>query len=878
MRSTGSSADPPRQGADRRARRPPAGRSPRAISSASATPPAPPSACEPWPAPRASSPRAPTAAGPAGAQCAEPASGRRSRPSSCARGWPPRSCSRSSPASASCPEPSRPRSPTRSKPSSGRRCRSGAAPPRAGCGSSSPTAPARREPGSCSSPRLRTASSRAPRRPTRCSPTSAAPRSATATCAAPTRPTRSATSSTPASRARPSACSSAGGAATRTAPRGRARRSSTRSATCSPPTATVRDRLRRVRGLERAVLEADEAPSPAALARSLARAGWHADRRSCCERLGVEGDDAAGALAAVAGLADPDALPGPLRSPRCSRSCGRDACSARLARGVGRLLVPLVRRPRAVAPAARARAASRSGTAADRARGARAPLPRPARRRPIPRPGDVGRWRNALGELLDEVGPAARAEPNRRTPRGARARARVTGRALPRARGRRARPSSARPASCSSSASDRRRDEGRSRGALDARRARAPRPDRPHRRRRRTGAAPSSATTRPARRSPARTKLAERGQAPAPALHAGRCASCSGIEPVGGLYHPLGAPTDERKPRGHRRRRTIDGSEALELVAHRPPRREELEEALERAEATAVEAAAGMRAGRDRAATRSTASARATAPSSRSAGSSARSAPSTRRPRTAASGVSTDGQLHRSPTVEPEAGAVEVPVASPRPEPTPEQRGGDRRARPRRLPRGRRRHRQDPRARRALLRRASPTTGSRPTGILAFTFTERAAAELRPRIRARARAPLARRSRARRRRLATELLGARAGHRARLDHDDPRLLPPAARRPPGRRRARPALPGPRREPRRRGLRDRAFDAALDELLAAGDGRGRRAPPPPTSRGGCAMTIAAPRAAAQPGDGRAPSCRRVGDPVRARKRRARSPSS
>ena len=66
--------------------------------------------------------------------------------------------------------------------------------------------------------------------------------------------------------------------------------------------------------------------------------------------------------------------------------------------------------------------------------------------------------------------------------------------------------------------------------------------------------------------------------------------------------------------------------------------------------------------------------------------------------------------------------------------PTPEQRARDRDARPRRLLRGRRRHRQDARARGPLLR-ALLEDGAEIDEILAFTFTERAAAELRQRIR-----------------------------------------------------------------------------------------------------------------------------------------------
>ena len=80
--------------------------------------------------------------------------------------------------------------------------------------------------------------------------------------------------------------------------------------------------------------------------------------------------------------------------------------------------------------------------------------------------------------------------------------------------------------------------------------------------------------------------------------------------------------------------------------------------------------------------------------------------------------------------------------------------------------------------------------GVSPDAVLAFTFTDKAAAELRQRIRAELAAAGRGRLRA----------GPRAARRdrRRLGDDDPRLLQPAARRPPGRGRDRPPLPGARR--------------------------------------------------------------------------------
>ena len=115
--------------------------------------------------------------------------------------------------------------------------------------------------------------------------------------------------------------------------------------------------------------------------------------------------------------------------------------------------------------------------------------------------------------------------------------------------------------------------------------------------------------------------------------------------------------------------------------------------------------------------------------------------------------------------------------------------------------------------------------GRRPRRDPRLHLHRAAAAELRQRIRA----ELSRRARKR----ASEGDGERAARlasspatAARLDHDHPRLLQPAARGPPGRPRDRPPLPRARRAgggP----ARQRAFDEALEELLGEGD-RARRA--------------------------------------------------
>ena len=148
---------------------------------------------------------------------------------------------------------------------------------------------------------------------------------------------------------------------------------------------------------------------------------------------------------------------------------------------------------------------------------------------------------------------------------------------------------------------------------------------------------------------------------------------------------------------------------------------------------------------------------------------------------------------------------------------TPEQRSGGRA--PRRLPAraGGRRHRQDDGAGRALRGGGGRGRSGRSTSVLAITFTEKAAAEMKS---ARAAAlPRARPPRGRARR------------RERLGLDDPRLLRAHAPRPRAERRHRPRLPGARRArgasaspPTRSTARSRTFMGEGDpdrlELVAA----------------------------------------------------------
>ena len=362
----------------------------------------------------------------------------------------------------------------------------------------------------------------------------------------------------------------------------------------------VRDRLLRVRGPERAVLEADEATTPRLLARSLARAGWHADRPQLLERLGVKGDDAAGALAPFAGLADPDALPGPLRSPRVLEEMGaRRVFSANSLEGwvtcSYKWFVDHELSPQQLDPAADPLwlggvvHAALERLYAD-----------PPGDDSIPRPGDVGRWRNRFGELLDEFGSVGAGEPNRAR-RAALERARIQVESFLQREA--DTETEFRPArellELGFGNLEHGPDEApEPRAALELGelelRGRIDRID--------LAADGRSAVVRDYKTGKSvagANKFDDRGtlQIQLYMLVARRVL---GLDPVAGLYHPLGAAApDKRKPRGI----AVANDPRLEPLGLvrtdvKPP--EELDEALERAEAIAVEAATGMRAGRVR--------------------------------------------------------------------------------------------------------------------------------------------------------------------------------------------------------------------------------------------------------------------------------------
>ena len=354
----------------------------------------------------------------------------------------------------------------------------------------------------------------------------------------------------------------------------------------------------RKRGPERAVPTVSEATT-----RARARPGAGA------RRLGVRAP--AGARGA---RGPPGTRP---RSRRCSRGLpnprppagaaelARGARRARrargvprqLARGLGHVLVQVVRRARAQPAAPRAdrrSAVARRRSSTTRSSGSTAS---PRERTRSRGPGTSTRWQRRFGELLERGGGSAgRAAQPRRGARRSRA---------PGPRSRPSSPPRPRPRPSSARARDllelalralrrgRRRARPRTRRFALGEVTLRGRIDRIDVDRRRPGA--SSATTRPARTVPPRTKFAKRGQAPDPALHARRRA------------HPR--PRPRRRPlpparRGRRaqaaragRARGRRASRASGSSAPTGSTPRSFERALDEAEALAASAAREMRAG-----------------------------------------------------------------------------------------------------------------------------------------------------------------------------------------------------------------------------------------------------------------------------------------
>jgi ATP-dependent helicase/DNAse subunit B len=364
------------------------------------------------------------------------------------------------------------------------------------------------------------------------------------------------------------------------------------------PDGELPSRVLRVRGPVRSVIDAVDASTPRVLARALARSGWAADRAAALTDLGVGDADAAATLAPFGPLPNPDALPGPLATPRVLDEFeARRVFSANSLEGwvtcsykwfVEHELSPQRLDPTAdplwiggvVHGALERLYADPPGAEA------------------LPRQDDVGRWRDRFDELVDEFAASFGGLTRPRRAALERAKAQVGAfrgaEAEEQSEFRPARellelgfgdldhePEDAAPTRAALALGDvelrgriDRIDlaaDGRSAIVHDYK----------------TGKAVASAD-----------KFAERGtlQIQLYMLVAQRVL---GLDPVGGLYHPLGA-TDPRDRRARGLVLQDDRLDALDLVRTDRKPAEELEELLANAEAVAIETATAMRAGRIR--------------------------------------------------------------------------------------------------------------------------------------------------------------------------------------------------------------------------------------------------------------------------------------
>ena len=503
-----------------------------------------------------------------------------------------------------------------------------------------------------------------------------------------------------------------------------------------------------------------EAPSEDELARALAAHGPSADAAALLAAVGVGGELAAPARAPPRRRPPRRGRrprPGPADQPGGARLAGR---GRRLRRhhpgGVRPLLLPLVRQPRARPAAAGAAARPARPGRAD-ARGPRPPLQGAARRRRPPPPGLARRLDRAAGASCSpRSSPSASSATTRPSGRCGAGSSGCSNASSPR------RPS-ARPAASSPGCSRPRFGERRGQRAAGprARRLGAARGDRPGRPRARRPRRRRSTTSSPAR-SPPREKFEERAKLQLP-LYLLAVAEHWGGTPVGGLYHALRG-TSTRRPRG-----VVAAESAGDLAGYDLYSRDVVHER------GAGRAAGGRRGGGRRRSSPACAPARSAATPARAracaattsappSASSRRSAAATARPPTR--------RTRSGGAVSEAAGARATPTPAPARQPTPEQaaaigaRGGD------------------------VLLEAGAGTGKTgvmvdrycrlvcdervsPDAILAFTFTDKAAAELRAADPRRARAP---------RRGAAERRAPRAARllRRRLGDDDPRLLQPAS--------------------------------------------------------------------------------------------------
>jgi ATP-dependent helicase/DNAse subunit B len=352
-------------------------------------------------------------------------------------------------------------------------------------------------------------------------------------------------------------------------------------------------RLLRARGPERSVPAPDEATTDRTLARALAIGGWSVDRPAVLERIGA-GDRSSAVEELFAGLPDPNALPGPLTSPAVlDQLAAREVFSAGSLEGwvtcPYKWFVEHELQPQRLEPEAdplwlgslvhdALEALYRDPPGADS----------------IPRPADLERWRERFAELLDRAA-TARSGPINYARRAALQRARAQVDAFLAAEAETETEFRPRPDLLEVAFGpfdDGENDDAHGALALGdvSLRGRIDRIDvdpagRAVVRDYKTGKSVSKAgdfTTRGTLQIQLYMRAAER---------------VLGLDPVAGLYHPLGAVgAEKRKPRG------LVAHEAEELkglgIVGRDRREaEEFEAALDEAERTAVQAAGEMRSG-----------------------------------------------------------------------------------------------------------------------------------------------------------------------------------------------------------------------------------------------------------------------------------------
>jgi RecB family exonuclease len=355
------------------------------------------------------------------------------------------------------------------------------------------------------------------------------------------------------------------------------------------PDATPEGLIRR-RGIEQVTFEPGEAPSERELARSLAVRGRDADHRAALAALAVADEVGARILAELTELPDPDRRPGPIVAGAVLDELGaRELISASsLERWLGcsyRWFVDHELRPQRLDPEPDP---LRLGTVAHQALQRLYADPPGADR--IPRPADVGRWKSRLAQLLDDVATEQGMRPHEPADSVAIARLRTQ---LDRFLGDEAElETDFRPPSELLEAQFGFAEDGpaalevgamKLRGAIDRIDVRG------------DGRTALVHDYKTSRKMPGRKTWEREGKLQLQ-LYILAARESLGLEPVGGLYHPLGGRGDKRRPRGIVLR-DASGLDDFDLVRGDPCDAEQLDEELERARAQAAASAEAMRRG-----------------------------------------------------------------------------------------------------------------------------------------------------------------------------------------------------------------------------------------------------------------------------------------